>query len=120
MQTELITKRTSCRVCKGKSLKKILSLGSTPPANAYVKKEDLEKPEKLFPLELYFCTDCSFVQVLDIVSPELLFRNYVYVSSTSPSFVAHFKSLAEAICARFNFEPNSLVVDIGSNDGILL
>jgi len=54
MQTELITKRTSCRVCKGKSLKKILSLGSTPPANAYVKKEDLEKPEKLFPLELYF------------------------------------------------------------------
>ena len=120
MQTELITKRTSCRVCKGKNLKKILSLGSTPPANAYVAKEDLGKPEHLFPLELYFCTDCSFVQLLDIVSPELLFRNYVYVSSTSPSFVAHFKSLAEEVCTRFGFEKNSLIVDIGSNDGILL
>ncbi len=115
-----VRERETCRVCTGRSLTKVLSLGSTPPANAFLKKEDLGKPEQSFPLELSFCNDCGFVQLSHIVSPELLFRNYVYVSSTSPVFVSHFKELAELVTKRFGLQKNSLVVDIGSNDGILL
>ena len=117
---ENLRTNTSCRVCKGNNLQKVLSLGKTPPANAFLRKEDLSKPEQMFPLELYFCKDCSFAQLLDIVSPELLFKDYVYVSSTSPVFVSHFKELANHVCSRFNIPANSLVLDIGSNDGILL
>ncbi len=119
-ESNLYKTNSYCRVCKGQDLKKVLTLKPTPPANAFIKEEDLNKPELFFPLELYFCNTCSFVQLLDIVSPELLFRNYVYVSSTSPSFVRHFESMADDISSRLNCRTGSLVVDIGSNDGILL
>lgn len=116
----MFKKSEVCRVCQGKNLTKVLSLGSTPPANAFLKKEELNNPEPSFPLELFFCKDCSFVQLGHVVSPDLLFGNYVYTSSTSPVFVAHFKSFAAEMARRFGLNSNSLVVDIGSNDGILL
>ena len=112
--------RNDCRVCKSKNLEKVISLGDQPPANAFLKKEDLDKNEPFFPLECHFCKNCSFVQLSDIVDPELLFKDYVYVSSTSNVFVQHFKELAEKVTKKFNLQKNSLVVDIGSNDGILL
>lgn len=115
---ETVTEKSVCRVCAGKNLRKVLSLGSTPPANAFVK--DPKQPEQFFPLELSFCDGCGFVQLTHVVSPELLFRDYVYVSSTSPVFVEHFRQLAAAIINRFKLQPNSLVADIGSNDGVLL
>ena len=89
--SEAVKEKLSCRVCAGKNLRKVLSLGSTPPANAFVK--DLKQQEHFFPLELSFCNDCGFVQLTHVVSPELLFRDYVYVSSTSPVFVEHFRQL---------------------------
>ncbi len=119
MQPEL-TQNKYCRNCKGHDLQKVLSLGSTPPANAFLKKEELALPEKSFPLEVYFCIDCGFMQLIDIISPEVLYKNYVYVSSTSPSFVKHFQQLATHAIQKLALAKDSLVVDIGSNDGILL
>ncbi len=113
-------RNAACRACKGQAMARFLSLGPQPPANAFLRKEELDKPEMAFPLDVYFCSGCSLVQLCDIVSPDLLFRNYVYVSSTSPSFVAHFRGFAQEIAARFSLTPASLAVDIGSNDGILL
>lgn len=107
-------------MCKGKDIKKIISLSSTPPANAFLSKTDLKKKEPFFPLQVNFCTDCGQLQLTHVVSPELLFRNYVYVSSTSPVFVAHFQEYAEDLIKRFKLNKNSFVIDIGSNDGILL
>src|SRR3989338_1772283 len=112
--------RTNCRVCLNGDLQEVLSLGSTPPANAFLKKEAIGKAEPFFPLTLDFCGNCGFVQLRDVVSSELLFRDYVYVSSTSPVFVTHFEELAETVKNRFSFPADSLIVDIGSNDGILL
>src|SRR3989344_9381635 len=120
MSSNLLTRRERCRACLGLRLEKVLSLGKTPAANAFLKKEDLNKPEHYFPLEVYFCHDCSLLQLLDIVSPEFLFRNYVYISSFSPVFIKHFESFASEVAQKFNLDKNSLVVDIGSNDGILL
>src|SRR3989344_4164972 len=117
---EFLTKRDNCRACKSKKLEKAISLGMQPPANSFLKKEELNGKEHKFPLEVYFCHDCGFSQLTDIVSPELLFRNYVYVSSTSPVFVNHFKEFSEHVIKNFNLEQGSFVVDLGSNDGILL
>ena len=107
-------------MCKGKNLKKVISLKPTPPANAFLTKAGLNKKEDFFPLEVNFCSDCTQLQLTHVVSPEVLFRNYVYVSSTSPVFVAHFEEYADDITKRFKLNKNSLVLDIGSNDGILL
>ena len=58
--------------------------------------------------------------MLDVVDPESLFRDYLYVSSTSPVFVEHFRNYADEVLARLNLQKDSLVVEIGSNDGTLL
>lgn len=109
-----------CRICASSGLERVLSLGPTPPANAFLKKEDLGKKEPLFPLDVYLCRTCGLLQLIHCVSPDLLFRDYVYASSTSPSFVDHFRRLARDLHARLGLAAGDLVVDVGSNDGILL
>ncbi len=107
-------------MCKGKNLKKVISLSPTPPANAFLTKKGVKKKETFFPLQVNFCLDCGQLQLTHVVSPEILFRNYVYVSSTSPVFINHFEEYAKDLIKRFKLNKQSLVIDIGSNDGILL
>jgi SAM-dependent methyltransferase len=109
-----------CRVCRNEKLDKFLSLGESPLANSFLRKESLGKDELRFPLELCFCNRCSLVQLSYIVDPDLLFKNYLYVSSTSNSFRNHFTKMAQNTVKRFGLNSSSLAVDIGSNDGILL
>lgn len=113
-------RRTNCRLCQGERLTLAFSLTPTPPANAFVGKEALNSRQESFPLNVYFCDDCFHVQLLDVVDPSVLFENYVYVSGTSPVFVAHFKEYAKDLINRFSPPRDSLAVDIGSNDGTLL
>lgn len=111
---------TTCRTCGNEKLETFLSLGSQPLANSFLKKEDLDKEEPKFPLEVCFCSNCALVQLTFVVPPELMFSNYVYVSSTSQTFRNHFLGMAETLTAMFHLDSSSLAVDIGSNDGLLL
>lgn len=120
MQNDLIKKKSNCRVCKSTNLLKVLTLGPTPLANAFLTKEQIDKPEYYYPLDVYFCHNCSFLQLGHVVSPDVLFKDYVYVSSTSPVFINHFEEFAKDVFTRFNLDSKSLAIDIGSNDGILL
>src|SRR5262245_22969825 len=65
----------------GRVLHSVLDLGSTPLANSLLRSGDLEKPEPVYPLQLVFCSNCSLCQITETVSPEILFRDYVYFSS---------------------------------------
>jgi hypothetical protein len=98
----------------------ILDLGSTPPANAYLRQQDLDQPEQRFPLVLYFCRTCSLAQLLDVVDPRILFKNYHYVTGASPPSVAHFEAYAHEAVRPFIHSRQDLVIDIGGNDGVLL
>ena len=118
--TNLYEEIKVCRFCGSHELTNLWSFGKTPLANAYVAEKDLENPEFFVPLDVCRCSRCNLVQLRQTVSPEVLFSNYLYVSSTSPSFVAHFQNYASQVVDRFNLPANSLVVEIGSNDGILL
>lgn len=111
---------TACRVCQGTDLTLVLDLGATPPANAYLKDADLKKPEASFPLALYHCRDCSLLQLLHVVDPEILFKDYHYATGTSPQLFGHFKKYAEEAILPLITSPDDLVVDIGGNDGVLL
>lgn len=110
--------RKDCRLCGSGDLKTVLELASTPPANEFVKDED--PPQELIPLYLARCGDCGHVQLPVVVNPDRLFKNYVYVSGTSPSFVEHFARYAEACCEAHDLKAGDLVVDVGSNDGTML
>ncbi|MBU89927.1 SAM-dependent methyltransferase [Candidatus Woesearchaeota archaeon] len=109
-----------CRICRNEAIKVFLSLGKSPLANSFLSKEELENKENTYPLELAFCDNCKLVQLTYVVPPELMFKNYIYVSSTSNTFKIHFSKMARDICNCFNLNNGSLVVDIGSNDGLLL
>jgi len=116
----LVPNNMKCRICGNNNLKLFLSLGKTPLANSFLSKKDLRKEELSYPLELCFCNVCKLVQLTYVVPPEIMFKNYVYVSSTSNTFKIHFGKMAENISRSFMLNEKSLVVDIGSNDGILL
>lgn len=121
MAEQLVRSRSDCRLCRGENLEKVWSFGQTPLANAYLRPEEVgKKAEVTAPLNAYYCRDCHLVQLLDIVSPHELFDEYLYVSSTSPRFVQHFTDYAQHLIDRFALTGESLVVDVGSNDGILL
>jgi SAM-dependent methyltransferase len=102
-------------------LELVMRLTPTPPANAFVPEEKLGEAQAVFPLDLHLCRDCGHAQLPDVVDPEILFRNYVYVSGTSPVFVEHFRRYAQDMAQRFlPGDRAGFVVDIGSNDGTLL
>ena len=110
-----------CRICGNESLIKFLDLGFTPLADDFLPPHRLLEPEVYYPLEVYICPRCCLVQLGYVVPPEILFqRDYPYESSTTETGRKHFYALAKEACSRFDLEPEALVVDIGSNVGVLL
>jgi len=89
-------------------------------ANSFIKKEDVDLDEFACPLNVCRCTNCGLVQLSHVVSPNLMFDHYLYVSSTSATFRKHFAEYAIDVKARFEADTKLLAVDIGSNDGLLL
>lgn len=116
----LMYTRRDCRLCGSRNLQLLFSLGSTPLANEFVSIEDISRQQRLFPLDVHICNNCGHVQLLHVVDPEILFRNYVYVSSTSPVFVEHFRRYSEDMLDLTGIPQGSLIVEIGSNDGTML
>ena len=109
-----------CRSCGAEGLRPFLSLGETPLADALVRPE-LDAPEARFPLEVAFCETCSLVQILEEVDPEKLFvENYLYFSSFSPALLDHARTHALNLIESRGLGPDSLVVELASNDGYLL
>ncbi|MEK7546603.1 MAG: class I SAM-dependent methyltransferase [Patescibacteria group bacterium] len=110
-----------CRLCKSKNLKKFLDLGIHPPSDAFLSKDDLAKEELKFPLDVYLCADCGQAQLGYVVPPDLLFcKNYPYESSITRTGKEHFFELAKTVSEYFKLKPDSLVIDMGSNVGVLL
>jgi len=101
-------------------LETVLSLGSTPLANSLLTAADLDRPEPTYPLTLLHCPDCHLVQLLETVPPEKLFREYSYYSSFSDTMLEHARDLTTQLLTTRGLGPNSLVVELASNDGYLL
>ena len=121
MNKNLCKRGSTCRLCESGDVELVLSLTSTPPANAFVTIEKLNIKQNVFPLEVFICMNCSHIQLLDVIDPSYLFENYVYVSGTSSVFIRHFEDYAATISDRISANSSGkLVVDIGSNDGTLL
>jgi len=111
----------NCRMCGGKKLYQFLDLGFAPPSDALLSLEDLNEPEMLFPLRVLQCKDCGLTQLGYAVNPELLYgKKYKYESSITKTGKEHFFSMADSICNKLNIQKQSLVIDIGSNVGVLL
>lgn len=98
----------------------MLALPPCPPVDAFVTADRLGESQPNFPLDLFLCLKCGHAQLLDVVSPDILFGSYIYVTSSSPGLVEHFRSYAEELLGWLQPPAGALAVDIGSNDGTLL
>jgi len=112
--------RSTCRVCSSENLYPYLHLGSTPLANSYLKQEQLSELEFREELALQACLECGLSQLTKVVHPDLMFKNYLYVSSTPQTFRDHCVEMAATASRVAALAPGDLVMDIASNDGCLL
>jgi len=92
----------------------------SPLCESYVPAEKLDEAEVFYPLHVRICDACLLVQLPAYVAGENIFSDYAYFSSYSDSWVAHAKRYAEAMIARLDLTPDSLVTEVASNDGYLL
>lgn len=118
-KTESLT-IVSCRICSSARLHKYLDLGRTPLANSYVPKSAAAEPEFSEELCIQVCLDCGLSQLTKVVPPDLMFRNYLYVSGTTSTIRDHFSGFAGAMAKSVSASSGDLALDLASNDGTLL
>jgi SAM-dependent methyltransferase len=111
---------SKCRICYSTELVPYLDLGVTPLANSYLRKEQLDKPEFKEELKVVFCKNCSHSQLTRVVNPDIMFKHYIYVSSTTTTFNRHCDEFAVNALKLLQSSQKCLVLDIASNDGCLL
>ena len=112
---------TNCRMCSGVRLRPFIDLGFTAPADSFLRADQLQEPETHYPLKVCQCEDCGLAQLTHVVSPEVLYRHdYPYESSITQAGRRHWKEFADSVCNQLGLTDRDLVIDVGSNVGVLL
>ncbi len=111
---------SKCLVCEN-SIDSFISFGKMPIANGFLTPDQI-KDEFFFELKTGFCEKCSMVQLTELVDQEKMFHeNYAFFSSTSTRMAEHFKGFAKYISGNYlKSISDPFVVELGSNDGIML
>ncbi|MDF2462418.1 MAG: C-methyltransferase [Ramlibacter sp.] len=112
--------RASCRFCGAALRHTFANLGMSPPCESFLAADQLNRMEAFYPLHVFVCEQCFLVQLEEYVSPEAIFSEYAYFSSYSDSWLAHARAYTESMVQRFGLGPQSLAVELASNDGYLL
>ncbi len=108
-----------CRFC-GQPLTQIFAdLGTSPVANSYLPDESFAG-EKIFPLRVHVCGNCKLVQAEEYETPDNIFTEYAYFSSTSQPWLEHCKKYCSQMQSLLHLDQDSFVVEVASNDGYLL
>ena len=110
----------SCRACSNSKLDLVLSLGKTPLANRLLTEQQLTENEPIYPLDVVSCPHCSLVQITETIPPEVLFKDYFYLSSFSDTVLKNAEIITNYIIDKYPLNQDSLVIEIASNDGYLL
>src|SRR5690242_8588738 len=118
MNREPVKVHTSCRICGSKDLELLIDYGPMPLAGAFVASGESE-PVETYPLRLFRCNRCTLMQLLDVVAPDLMFRNYSYASSTTSTLREHFARMGPEIVRRAG-AAGKLAIEFGCNDGVLM
>ena len=109
----------NCAFCNGNEIYIIMNFGEMALAGGFLKKKDFKKEPK-FLMRLGFCNQCYAVQIVDAISPDLMFKDYFYFSSSILTLKNHFYEYAKEVTSRFLQPETSKVLEFGCNDGVLL
>ena len=114
-----MTYRKKCMSCDSKDLRVFLDLKNQPNGNYFPTKNNLHSV-KLYPLKMIICKSCWLIQIDKFPSQKDLFSYHNYISGDNVPVLNHFKRFSNAIIEKYKLDNNSLVLDIGCNDGSLL
>lgn len=113
-------KNTKCMNCgSASSLERFIDLGEQPNGNHFPSESEKDR-ELRFPFAMLVCTNCGQVQLEEFPSMEFMFSNHPYITGVNMPVVTHFKLMVDRTIFKYELERNSLVIDIGANDGTLL
>ena len=107
---EEIYRRKDCRLCGSTKMNEALVLKPSPLCDVYLPEKGRDLP--LYPMTLFSCTDCCFVQMSDVVSPELIYKDYIYVTTSSMGLANHFQSSCDNVLEVLDMDKNDLVIDV--------
>src|SRR6201992_1467071 len=105
-----VTRKSNCRLCGSSSLELVLPILPSAIGDAFVSAARLREPQDIYPLDCYLCRDCGHLQNLDVVDPEILFREYTYRTSVSLGLVQHFRQYAGSVVSGLAIPKDSVVV----------
>ena len=110
-----------CRICESSNIFIFLNLGESPLADDFVDKKKINQEEKKYPLEVGVCQECNLVMLMHSINKTLLFGDkYAFYTSCSPQAVIHFRNCSKLIEEKYSKYKKDLLVEIASNDGVLL
>lgn len=113
-------RRQTCRLCDSRQVELVMNYPATPVGDYYVSAGQLGEKQPVYPLDLYFCNACGQLQLLDVVSPEIIYGDYIYETSSSLGLVEHFQKYADEVVNKAACPAGALAVDIGCNDATFL
>ena len=108
-----------CRGCKTENVQPLFTLGPMPLVNRFITQDEILK-ENLYELDLTYCNDCHLIQLGTTVPPTELYSNYQHLSSASQTNLKHLDSVADYLKVHFAMNGSKRLLEIGSNDGIML
>jgi hypothetical protein len=109
-----------CRFCATRLEDRVVDLGMSPLCESYLAAEQLDRMEPFYPLHVWVCQKCFLVQINEYVKAEEIFTEYAYFSSFSSAWLKHARDYVAMISERLTLGPQSLVIELASNDGYLL
>lgn len=112
-----MTNREKCAGCDNNSFSIIYNFGEIPLAGSFPLEADKNDIKK-YPLSIVMCNDCKLVQTDTLIEPEVLFKDYRYISSVGMQ--KHFNSYADWLVSKEGVKPINSVLEFGCNDGPLL
>lgn len=119
--SKLYYDRSTCRLCNSVNLESALPLAATPIGDKYLPPERKDETLETIPLDLFLCGDCGHLQTGAVVNPEAIYKHYLSrPAAVNPVLSGAYQEYAEDIITRLQPSPNSLIVEIGSNDGAFL
>lgn len=112
--------KKNCRVCQSE-VRPFMSFGKMPIANGFLSEEEVES-EYFYEMEVASCATCGMFQLIEQPDAKRMFHeNYAFFSSLSKHMQSHFERFAEFVKSRiFSNRKDPFIVELGSNDGIML
>ena len=120
-KNEYFSQIKNCRLCKSVNLNPFVDFGEVSLGNDLQENQSNAIKSKKYPLVINKCQNCGHFQLTISVNPKRLYAtNYTYLSGVGKSFVSHLKNYATWAYQEFSLSKDSLVLDLGSNDGTCL